>query len=341
MAERWKAYVETLKEGVDKAQFSAADRQDSRAVRDGRGLPRPAQAGRDGGQRLQPDPDHPARQPRRGRRAGGAVRGDEALARADRDPAQEGGVVVDPGEKVALYLRVANLYLEKFSNQAEAIKSFETALELEPDNEQAATFLRQMYEKRRDWDKLVALARSETGRVQDPEARRLRRIEVARLASEKLKKPAISIELWSEVLAEKDDDEDALGELEKLYEREKAWAELGDVLERQAALLPVGAPGRVAAEAGAAVHREAAGRGQGGRRLARAAGSRAGQPAGAGRASQDVHRAAQLGRARAILLRAGQVGRVRPRAGTPGRGRGRPASRSACRTRSASCTATG
>jgi tetratricopeptide (TPR) repeat protein len=35
-------------------------------------------------------------------------------------------------EKVALYLRIANLYLEKFSNQAEAIKAFESALELDP-----------------------------------------------------------------------------------------------------------------------------------------------------------------------------------------------------------------
>jgi len=30
---------------------------------------------------------------------------------------------------------------------------------------------------------------------------------------------------------------EALAELEKLYEREKAWSELGDVLQRQVALL--------------------------------------------------------------------------------------------------------
>ena len=131
---------------------------------------------------------------------------------------------------------MANLYLEKFSNQAEAIKAFEAALELDPGNEQALGYLKQMYEKRRDWDKLVALdPRRDRAASATPSERRRRRIEVARLASEKLKKPSVSIELWQKVLGdERDDDREALAELEKLYEREKAWAELGAVLDRQA-----------------------------------------------------------------------------------------------------------
>jgi hypothetical protein len=34
------------------------------------------------------------------------------------------------------------------------------------------------------------------------------------------------------------DDSEALSELEKLYEREKAWADLGAILDRQAQHLP-------------------------------------------------------------------------------------------------------
>ena len=41
---------------------------------------------------------------------------------------------VDGNGKVAIYLQIANLYLERFSNQAEAIKSFEKVLELDPNN---------------------------------------------------------------------------------------------------------------------------------------------------------------------------------------------------------------
>ena len=47
---------------------------------------------------------------------------------------KKASVVESTADKVALHLRVANLFLEKFSNQAEAIKAFETILELDPDN---------------------------------------------------------------------------------------------------------------------------------------------------------------------------------------------------------------
>ena len=65
--------------------------QDADPRGDDRGLSRSSEARCDGRQRVQPDPQHPARQLRRGRRAGRAVRGDEALARSDRAAAQEGG----------------------------------------------------------------------------------------------------------------------------------------------------------------------------------------------------------------------------------------------------------
>ena len=149
---------------------------------------------------------------------------------------KKAAVVEAASEKVALHLRVANLFLEKFSNQAEAIKSFETILELDADNQEALSFLKQMYEKRRDWEKLVAVHQREIEKVADAAERKARRIEVAKLASEKLKKPGISIELWRQVLTEDAENFEALGELEKLFEREKAWGDLGEVLQRQVAV---------------------------------------------------------------------------------------------------------
>jgi tetratricopeptide (TPR) repeat protein len=149
---------------------------------------------------------------------------------------RKAGAVSETSEKVALQLKVANLFLEKFSNQAEAIKAYEAILELDPDNQEALGFLKQMYEKRRDWEKLVGVHQREIELLADPGARQLRRVEVAKLASEKLKKPAISIDLWKQVVAGEPQNLEALGELEKLYEREKAWAELGDVLQTQVAV---------------------------------------------------------------------------------------------------------
>ncbi len=148
---------------------------------------------------------------------------------------KKASVVESAEDKIALQARVANLFLEKFSNQAEAIKAYEAILELDPDNSEALGFVKQMYEKRRDWEKLIAVNQREIDKLTDADERKARRIEVAKLASEKMKKASVSIELWQKVLADDAENIEALGELEKLYEREKAWSELGAVLERQVA----------------------------------------------------------------------------------------------------------
>ena len=58
---------------------------------------------------------------------------------------KKASVVEAPAEKVALQLRIANLFIEKFSNQAEAIKAFEAILEIDPENADALGFVKQMY----------------------------------------------------------------------------------------------------------------------------------------------------------------------------------------------------
>jgi tetratricopeptide (TPR) repeat protein len=143
----------------------------------------------------------------------------------------------EAAEVTQLYLRIAGLFVEKFSNQAEAIKAYEAATELDPSNAQALAFLRQMYEKRRDWEKLIHVHLREIEPIEDPAQKGARLLEVAKLASEKLKRPAISIDLWSKVLANDPNSLEALAELEKLYEREKAWDDLARVLEQQAELV--------------------------------------------------------------------------------------------------------
>ena len=137
--------------------------------------------------------------------------------------------------QVALHSRIANLFQEKFSNAAEAIKAFEKVLELDGQNAAAIAFLKVNYEKRRDWEKLIAVHQREIERIADPAERGQKFVEVAKLASEKLKKPSVSIELWAKVLESSPEHVEALSELEKLYEREKMWDKLADVCEQQAA----------------------------------------------------------------------------------------------------------
>ena len=96
-----------------------------------------------------------------GRKAGGAKRYNEYV----KTLLQLAGLVADADEKVALYSKAADLYVTKFANQAEAVKAYEAVLAIDPDNGQAVEYLRQMYEKRRDWEKLLGLQRREAERM--------------------------------------------------------------------------------------------------------------------------------------------------------------------------------
>jgi tetratricopeptide (TPR) repeat protein len=71
--------------------------------------------------------------------------------------------------KVAIFLQIAKLYLERFSHQAEAIKAFERVLDLDPHNQEAINHLLVVYEKRRDREKLNKLKEAEVERTHPTE----------------------------------------------------------------------------------------------------------------------------------------------------------------------------
>jgi tetratricopeptide (TPR) repeat protein len=147
---------------------------------------------------------------------------------------QLAALVPDSGEKVALYTKAADLYVSKFANQAEAVKAYEAVLAIDPDNTQAVEYLRQMYEKRRDWEKLLGLQRREAERMPPGAERASKFLEIAKLATERVKKPEVCIDLWQEVLSNDESNAEALGALAGLYERAKDFDQLASVLERQA-----------------------------------------------------------------------------------------------------------
>ncbi len=135
----------------------------------------------------------------------------------------------DLNERVALYLQIANLYIDRFSNQAEAIKAFERVLDLDSENQQATTHLLAVYEKRRDWEKLIKLRAGEIARTEDEAERAAKTYEVAKLAATRVKKPDVCIVWWEKVLESDPQHVEAISELYKLYERAKNWERLAEV----------------------------------------------------------------------------------------------------------------
>lgn len=141
--------------------------------------------------------------------------------------------VDDPDEKLALYLEAAELYTTKFSNAAEAVKAYEAILTIDETNSAALDFLKQSYEKRRDWEKLIGLNRREAAALPFGAERTAKFLEIARLANERVKKPEVCIGLWQEVLESDGENAEALGALGGLYERAKEFDKLAEVLEKQ------------------------------------------------------------------------------------------------------------
>ncbi|HVJ90714.1 MAG TPA: tetratricopeptide repeat protein, partial [Labilithrix sp.] len=145
---------------------------------------------------------------------------------------QLAAIVPDADEKVGLYTKAAELYTGKFANQAEAVKAYEAVIAIDPENRGAIDYLRQMYEKRRDWEKLLGLERREAEQLYgDERARKF--LEIAKLATERVKKPEVCIELWQQVLDTDPSNAEALGALGGLYERSKDFEKLVTVLEKQ------------------------------------------------------------------------------------------------------------
>ncbi len=141
--------------------------------------------------------------------------------------------VDEPAEKIDYYTKAADLYTTKFSNAAEAVKCFEAILALDPEHAQAIDFLRQSYEKRRDWEKLIGLMRREAGGLPEGAGRAQKFLEIAKLATERVKKPETCIELWNEVIASDPENSEALNALAGLHERAKDYPALAAVLEKQ------------------------------------------------------------------------------------------------------------
>ncbi len=149
---------------------------------------------------------------------------------------QKAEMVKKPARKVEIYSQIAQLFLEKFRNQAEAIKAYESVLEIDAYHPEALSFLKEMYEKRRDWEKLIDVHKREIETYDSDEAKAEGLKEVAQLASDRLRNNEIATELWLEVRQFATQDPDALDALETLYEKTKSYDELGEILDQKAAI---------------------------------------------------------------------------------------------------------
>ena len=142
-----------------------------------------------------------------------------------------GDALGDASERAEKYREAATLYAEK-GNKAEATKVYEKIFEVDPSDADARGFLREAYESQRKFDKLVELMMAEA-RALDPGPEQAEAYkQVAVLATDRIKKPELCIDLWNLVLASDPEDADALSALVALYERSRDYEKLALALEK-------------------------------------------------------------------------------------------------------------
>ena len=140
----------------------------------------------------------------------------------------------DRGQALAIHRKIAALWMEKLAKHQNAVASLEKILEADPTDAEARARLRDIYVRGRSWRALVDLTRREAPLL-PPAERRERLAEAARIVSERIGDAKEAINLWNLVLAIEEHDADALQALVALYDRERRWAALAEVLERQRA----------------------------------------------------------------------------------------------------------
>jgi tetratricopeptide (TPR) repeat protein len=143
---------------------------------------------------------------------------------------------VPDGERVKLLREVADLWSERFGNFANAIKPLERIAELAPTDTEAVTKLKEIYTKRRQWRQLIDLLGKEASTL-PPGEKRAKQSEMARLAAERLGDTRLAIEIYNVILQEFPDAPETLASLANLYDRDKRWLALAEILHRQVAAL--------------------------------------------------------------------------------------------------------
>src|SRR6185312_7191869 len=145
---------------------------------------------------------------------------------------RQADAATDPAARVALHRRIASIWADKLGKHQNAVASFEKILDAEPGDTETATRLKELYAKNRSWRPLIEVLRRELPHV-DAAGRRTRLVEMARLAGERLNDAREAITLYNQVLAIAPQDPEALAGLATLYERERRWPALVEILERQ------------------------------------------------------------------------------------------------------------
>ncbi|HEY0249993.1 MAG TPA: hypothetical protein VGC41_00615, partial [Kofleriaceae bacterium] len=146
------------------------------------------------------------------------------------------GTAAPEAERPQLLRDLASIYTDRISRPHDAIDAFERLRHLAPADTSVYMKLAELYSAVARWSKVIeTLARvSEIAEGSDPARLALR--QIAQIYEQELELPERAIDSYQQVVTTWPDDEEAWASLDRLYQAQARWTELGDVLRRRAGL---------------------------------------------------------------------------------------------------------
>ena len=138
----------------------------------------------------------------------------------------------DVPRQVDMLRRVSSIWVDQLGNPAKGMEPLSEAIRLAPSDPESRNAMARIHEQRKDWRSLIDLRKEELQVATGDHAKAVR-IELAKIAEEKLGDRNEAIAGWREVLAQHGDVDDAYVALLSLYEREGKWTEAAEILRKQ------------------------------------------------------------------------------------------------------------
>lgn len=147
----------------------------------------------------------------------------------------------DVDSKVALLIRAAEIDGDKLGNLNKALASLEEAAELQPENLSVLSQLMRVALARRDWPKVIEVAKQLSQTETDPRLYAARQMRMAVIKETLLDPPESGAEHYRLALQTVPDHPVALRALEMAYLRAAQWPGLLELYHHEALLMPPGA----------------------------------------------------------------------------------------------------
>ncbi|MCA9523948.1 MAG: tetratricopeptide repeat protein [Myxococcales bacterium] len=135
-------------------------------------------------------------------------------------------VATDVAEHVAIKLKLADVRWHKLGLIQPAIEAFEEVMSLDKGNRSAISALRDLYQQTEDWPKFQWITQSELEITSQSSARVALLYRLAELTEQRLSDARGAVPHLRAILEIAPDEEDALDELIRLYEKTEQWPEL-------------------------------------------------------------------------------------------------------------------